>query len=406
MGMGEKIMPRAAAEKHKGTGEIDEMKIGFVDFSKTERDKVLATLRLLGTQTAIDEIGIGVIRDAFSDILFPGISTNQTRAKYLVLIPYIFAEAENQRYERSHDVLRWINDFEDNMVSVLIANSEGETGIIGSELAKRGERVKIHPTSIYWSALITFGIFRNENMRIGDACKIVFEKTRRPKQTPLTGNESYDDPAANLGSFVLFTPILPDYDWKHEASINLTRKEAEFLAERITASPMSGNSLLAYLIKHRINFNSFDEIALHKLVPDLKRDYLLAKSFSDFIFGAQLQYNVLYSGGSDDDMRQHFNKWKQDFKPDAFDINAVFSRIKCDDGTKNFCYDFLDVIKRNDMQALNELIVARERAIKGDRAKIGKPDEYSYSPAHYSKLAYRFPTAKVIIDDILKGLNA
>lgn len=30
------------------------MQIGWVDFSKTERDKVVSILRLLGTQTALD----------------------------------------------------------------------------------------------------------------------------------------------------------------------------------------------------------------------------------------------------------------------------------------------------------------------------------------------------------------
>ena len=54
------------------------MQIGWVDFSKTERDKVVSILRLLGTQTALDELGIGTVRDAFSDMFFPGISTLQT----------------------------------------------------------------------------------------------------------------------------------------------------------------------------------------------------------------------------------------------------------------------------------------------------------------------------------------
>ncbi len=72
------------------------MQIGFIDFSKEERNKILATLKLLGTQTALDELGIGVIRDAYADILFPGISTIQTSAKYFVLIPYLFNRAGKQ----------------------------------------------------------------------------------------------------------------------------------------------------------------------------------------------------------------------------------------------------------------------------------------------------------------------
>lgn len=66
------------------------MQIGYIDFSKEERDKVLATLKLLTVPSALDELGIGRIRDAFANKLFPGLSTIQTRAKYYVIIPYLF----------------------------------------------------------------------------------------------------------------------------------------------------------------------------------------------------------------------------------------------------------------------------------------------------------------------------
>lgn len=32
------------------------MQIGFIDFSKEERNKILATLKLLGTQTALEQL--------------------------------------------------------------------------------------------------------------------------------------------------------------------------------------------------------------------------------------------------------------------------------------------------------------------------------------------------------------
>ena len=84
------------------------MQIGFIDFSKEERNKVLATLKLLSTQTALDELGIGSIRDAYSDILFPGISTIQTRAKYFVLIPYLFEKAAKQKLSNGSEFLRCV----------------------------------------------------------------------------------------------------------------------------------------------------------------------------------------------------------------------------------------------------------------------------------------------------------
>lgn len=70
------------------------MEIGFIDFSQGERNRILSTLRLLGDQTALDELGIGSVRDAYADLLFPGISTLQTRAKDFVLIPCLFAQDE------------------------------------------------------------------------------------------------------------------------------------------------------------------------------------------------------------------------------------------------------------------------------------------------------------------------
>ncbi len=58
------------------------LNLGWVDFSKSDRDMVLNVLRQLTEPGAIDELGIGTIRDGFANILFPGTSTIQTRAKY------------------------------------------------------------------------------------------------------------------------------------------------------------------------------------------------------------------------------------------------------------------------------------------------------------------------------------
>jgi len=41
--------------------------LGWVDFSKSDRDSVLGVLHMLSEPDAVDELGIGTIRDAFSD---------------------------------------------------------------------------------------------------------------------------------------------------------------------------------------------------------------------------------------------------------------------------------------------------------------------------------------------------
>ena len=70
------------------------LNLGWIDFSKSDRDMVLSVLRQLTEPGAVDELGVGTIRDGFSDILFPGTSTIQTRAKYLFIISYICLELE------------------------------------------------------------------------------------------------------------------------------------------------------------------------------------------------------------------------------------------------------------------------------------------------------------------------
>lgn len=43
------------------------MPLGWIDFSKDERNKVLNVIHLLDEPGAVDELGIGAVRDAFAD---------------------------------------------------------------------------------------------------------------------------------------------------------------------------------------------------------------------------------------------------------------------------------------------------------------------------------------------------
>ena len=47
------------------------MPLGWIDFSKSERNKVLSVLDLLSEAGTLDELGIAPVRDGFSSIFFP-----------------------------------------------------------------------------------------------------------------------------------------------------------------------------------------------------------------------------------------------------------------------------------------------------------------------------------------------
>ena len=75
------------------------MQLGWIDFSKEDRQKAFDVINLLSEQGAVDELGIGIIRDAFANYFFPGTSTIQNRAKYFLIVPYVLREAVDGRYE-------------------------------------------------------------------------------------------------------------------------------------------------------------------------------------------------------------------------------------------------------------------------------------------------------------------
>ena len=66
--------------------------LGWIDFSPEHRDKVASVIDMLKPEGRVDELGIGIIRNALSNALFPGTSTIQTRAKYFLIIPRIFKD--------------------------------------------------------------------------------------------------------------------------------------------------------------------------------------------------------------------------------------------------------------------------------------------------------------------------
>lgn len=391
------------------------MQIGFIDFSVEERNKVLSTLRLLGEQTALDELGIGVLRDFYADQLFPGISTIQTRAKYLVLIPYLFQQMEEQARRGSlseRGALAWLQGREDRLVGVLMENSPGEDGIIGS-LARRQKRaVKQKPSAIYWSALRTYGIVRMERISLAAACSATVYGARQKRDLePKTDGETYDDATAAHSGQALFSPLRLDYDLAREASIHLTRKEAVFIEEHILRAPAARGSLLGFLLKNRMRCDSFGDVPVQRLPEGMAQDYRLAAEFSRFIYGAHVRYNVIYANGCGieaPDMEEEFFTWLDSMLRSPCDLEPILIRANCNYPLAGFCRRFLDAALRENISAIDELIVVRERAMKGDRAKLRRPREYQYDPGnpiHPNRLNFRFDQVKKILGDILDGLE-
>jgi len=69
----------------------------WLDHDPAAAERSLQLLSSLKEKEARDEFGIGAIRDAISDQLFPGVSTIQTRLRY-----FLFARVPGRRNVGSH----------------------------------------------------------------------------------------------------------------------------------------------------------------------------------------------------------------------------------------------------------------------------------------------------------------
>lgn len=80
-------------------------------------------IELFREHDTVDELGIGSIRDAFSNLLFPGTSVLHTRARYFLFIPWIYLELERQRVASVQIAARARRD-EIRLISPLIKGGE------------------------------------------------------------------------------------------------------------------------------------------------------------------------------------------------------------------------------------------------------------------------------------------
>ena len=108
-------------------------------------------------QESRDELGLGQIRDALSDALFPGTSVLLTRARYFLFVPWLFREGARLRYEGAR-LSSWVDQQERRLIGALRDGGDLD-GLIGRNV---GVAVQNLPSGIYWNSLRRFGILRHQ----------------------------------------------------------------------------------------------------------------------------------------------------------------------------------------------------------------------------------------------------
>lgn len=138
--------------------------LSWIDFDQADRDRTRRIMDLFGEKQARDELGLGSVRDALSDLLFPGTSTIQTRLRYMLFVPWLYRMAV-----RTGGRAEQARALEMRLIRALMHGGETE-GVIGSEAR---ENLKRLPSDVYWGGLLALGVrtlpgSRTEILAAGD----------------------------------------------------------------------------------------------------------------------------------------------------------------------------------------------------------------------------------------------
>lgn len=394
------------------------MQLGWIDFSKEDRQKALDVINLLSEQGAVDELGIGIVRDAFANYFFPGTSTIQTRAKYFLIVPYILRDAVDGRYGKDvNRILRAIDTEEKECGIKLLESNPKAEGVIGTRVLPKGW-VARKPSDIYWNGIRTYGIFCDYGLSIPEYVSLAVKLNTQKSSAKLGNrndeaeeNEKDDSDAGDIMNVSFWNlPIYHD-NWRDNLTIELTNEEAFYLDKQIQKG--AKGTLLEYVLKNRIDMNKYEDFV--SMAADLsekveeKLSYMmkLACEFNNLVYMARVRFNVMLSEEENEVAVSEWDRLKPQVKRRAnVDLSAVFHELELHNpGTYLFLSKLQEAFKALDIDAADELIKKRERQLKGiNRAKLNRTKEFDHSKwVGGGELDYRFSNARRIINDIYSG---
>ena len=283
--------------------------LSWLDYDNDAYQRAQRILALFKERDNRDELGLGPIRDAIAEILFPGTSTIQTRLRYMLFIPWVYTLLEAKGVP-SHKIRDRARSVQLRLAAAIKEHAPGELGIIGGDV---GDKLKTLPSAIYWAGLGHWGIrvYPGTEGQYHRALDGIYRRRRKSRASVAAAAEDGDDVGGlwELGAHC-FHPGLPNApeNFPDDATFKLTKPEARYLQERIRQS--CPDTLLAELMTNPVRVSA-DVPWEHPHLADFRpthRELLRhGRNFSTIAYGAAVLYNQMLAElrGDEQLLEQH-----------------------------------------------------------------------------------------------------
>ena len=391
----------------------------WIDHDPAARERSLRILARFQERDSRDELGFGAIRDSFSDQLFPGTSTIQTRLRYMLVIPWVYRELEARRVP-SHLFAARARRFELDLIGPLL-DSDDRAGIFGVDA---GRELKRLPSEVYWSGLGEWRLRRFPGSIGG-----YFRSADRIYKLRIQRRDHEDDDETTNSEAVTWHPRLPvpPEGFPEKLSFSLTREEAEFLRDSIVTN--CGESFLGWLAREGGAVDAegpWEHLDLARFPATVTELLEHARLFSDVMLGAAILYNLALAqldGRAElaDEHRARIAGWAAHLDRQAIaewsldDLWRVTAdpRHTISPGARRFVEQWIRFVTKDPHTLVSNkdarlLVEARERQLKKGCSRFGNVRAREQWGGHAGDrpMTFRWPTARRFLDDLARGLRA
>jgi len=394
--------------------------IAWLDSSREDQQRMREIVRLFSQAESRDELGIGQVRDAFSDSLFPGTSTLHTRARYMLFIPWCFLAGQSTRSSPGQAATR--ADRNERVLIESLKQVGATRGLIGRDA---GVKVKNLPSGLYAGALRRYSIQVK-----ADPLVLKYENT--------VNDPNEERTERSIGAWAPTLPQMPAGFPKDPGDgFDLSAREARWLQERMLGG--SRGSLLHHLVADGNRpigdvGTPWDEPSSQTAPDDALAVLEHARLFSLAVQGPALLYNLMIAeryeraglttvGMPVERYHAEIRDWETTCAADAvafkaWDRGAFWSHVlsvnpRVGLPTRAFletwfaCLTRGEAVQTADNESLRRLTTDRERRQKGSQSRlVNERLLKAWSGASgIGALTYRWTQVNQILQDLHDGLE-